>query len=62
VAMLRGFIMRMPVSLLMKMGFATFFHPRTSGWGRASKAIDEYVAERHAADARALHLDAHGAE
>jgi heterodisulfide reductase subunit C len=47
---------------LMKMGLATVFHPRTRGWGKARDAIEEYVAERHAADARALHLDMQGAE
>jgi heterodisulfide reductase subunit C len=55
-------VMRLPVGLLMKLGLATVFHPRTHGWGKASAAIEEYVAERHAADARALHLDAQGAE
>jgi len=62
IALVRGLAMRLPVGLLMKLGLATLFHPRTRGWGRASAAIEEYVAERHAADARALKLDAQGAE
>ena len=50
--------MRLPVGLLMKLGLATLFHPRTRGWGGRSAAIEEYVAERKAADrprARARH-------
>jgi heterodisulfide reductase subunit C len=62
VALVRGLIFRLPVKLLMKLGLATLFQPRTRGWDRSRKAIDEYVAERHAADARALKLDAQGAE
>jgi len=48
-------VFRLPVTLLMKMGLATLFHPRTRGWGKAKQAIDEYVVDRHAGDARALH-------
>ncbi|HZD91777.1 MAG TPA: hypothetical protein VE224_16875, partial [Pseudolabrys sp.] len=59
---IRGLVFRLPVKLLMKLGLATLFHPRTRGWSKASAAIDEYVAERHAADTRALKLDARGAE
>jgi heterodisulfide reductase subunit C len=62
VALIRGLVMRMPVGLLMKLGLATVFHPHTRGWGKASAAIEEYVAERHAADAHALKLDVQGAE
>jgi heterodisulfide reductase subunit C2 len=54
--------MRLPVGLLMKLGLATLFHPRTHGWKRASAAIAEYVDERKLADRRALGLDAQGAE
>jgi heterodisulfide reductase subunit C2 len=62
IALLRGLVLRLPVSLLMKMGLATLFHPRTRGWGKASAAIEEYVAERDAANAHALRLDGQGAE
>ena len=62
IALVRGLLMKLPVSLMMKLGLATVFRPRTRNWAAASAAIDEYVAERHAADARALKLDAHGAE
>ena len=53
----RGLASRLPVGLLIKLGLATLFHPRTRGWGAASAAIAEYVDERKAADRRALGLD-----
>src|SRR5579863_4095174 len=62
VALVRGLASRLPVGLLMKLGLATLFHPRTRGWRRASAAIGEYVEERKAADRRALKLKAQGAE
>jgi heterodisulfide reductase subunit C len=62
VALVRGLVVRMPVGLLMKLGLATLFHPRTRGWRRARGAIAEYAAERKAADRRALGLDVQGAE
>ncbi len=57
VAMLRGFFSRLPVGLMMMLGMSTLFRPRTVGWGRASEAIDKYVAERRAGNRRALGLD-----
>jgi heterodisulfide reductase subunit C len=54
--------MRLPVGLLVKLGLATLFRPRTRGWGRARAAIAEYVDERKAADRHALGLDVQGAE
>ena len=62
VEMVKGLILRFPVSLLMKLGLATFFRPKTSGWGRARAAINEYVEEREAANRKALGLGARGAE
>ncbi|WP_343079085.1 4Fe-4S dicluster domain-containing protein [Ostreiculturibacter nitratireducens] len=62
VAMVKGLILRFPVAMLMKLGLATFFRPKTSGWGRARDAINEYVEEREAANRKALGLKAHGAE
>jgi heterodisulfide reductase subunit C len=56
VAMVLGFVRKLPVGLLIKMGLATLFHPRTRGWGRARAAIDEYVHERDAANRAALGL------
>ena len=62
IALVRGLVMKLPVGLLMKFGFATLFRPRTRGWKRASAAIAEYVDEREVADRRALGLHAQGAE
>ena len=62
ITLVRGFASRLPLGLLAKLGFATLFHPRTRGWGPARAAIAEYVAERKAADRRALNLDMQGAE
>jgi heterodisulfide reductase subunit C2 len=58
----RGLAFRLPVGLLMKLGLATLFHPRTRGWGKARAGIAEYVEERHAADRQALGLHVQGAE
>ncbi len=62
IAMVRGLAMRLPVGLLMKLGLATLFRPRTRGWRRARAAIAEYVDERKAADRHALGLPVQGAE
>lgn len=62
VALVRGLVSRLPVTLLAKLGLATVFRPRTRGWGRASDAIAEYVTERKAADRRALGLEQRGAK
>ncbi len=62
VALVRGLVMRLPVGLLMKLGLATAVPPAHARLGQGESAIEEYVAERHAADRRALHLDAQGAE
>ena len=34
IAMVRGLAMRLPIGLLVKLGLATLFRPRTGGWGR----------------------------
>jgi heterodisulfide reductase subunit C len=62
IALVRGLVMRLPVGLLIKLGLATLFRPRTRGWKRASAAIAEYVDEREVADRRALGLHTRGAE
>jgi hypothetical protein len=43
------------------MGLANFIRPKTSGWGRARAAIEEYVDEKEAEHRKALKLD-HPAE
>lgn len=52
--MIKGF----PVFALMRMGWATVFHPKTKDWSAARDAISEHIAEEHAAQRKALGLDA----
>jgi heterodisulfide reductase subunit C len=62
VGLVRGLVSRLPVGLMMRLGAATLFRPRTRGWGRAHAAITEYVLERRMVDRRALGLDVRGVE
>jgi hypothetical protein len=41
----------------MTMGLATVFRPRTSGWGRARAAMEDYAAEQKRKQHAALGLD-----
>ncbi len=54
--MVKRLVRHLPVTLLMTMGLASLVRPRTRGWGRARAAIGDYVAERRAADRRAVGL------
>ncbi|MDG2205010.1 MAG: 4Fe-4S dicluster domain-containing protein [Alphaproteobacteria bacterium] len=58
VELVKRLIRHLPVKLLMTMGLANFVRPRTRDWSRAQAAIEEYVAERDAANRKALGLDA----
>jgi len=58
VEMGRRMLRHLPVKLLFMMGLSGVLRPRTRNWGAARAAINDYVAERHAADRRALGLDA----
>jgi len=60
VELVKRLIRHLPVKLLMTMGMANFVRPRTRDWSRAQAAIEEYVAERDAANRKALGLDASG--
>jgi heterodisulfide reductase subunit C len=62
IALVRGLLSQLPVKMLITLGLANVFHPRTHDWDKASAAIAEYVTERKAADRRAVGLDAQGAE
>jgi heterodisulfide reductase subunit C len=62
VALIGGLVRRFPVFYLIRLGLAAVFRPRTRSWGKAQAAINEYVAEREAANRRALRLDANGAD
>ncbi len=57
VEMMRGMLRNLPVSMLTKMGLATFVKPRTRGWGKARDAIREFVAEQEQHHREALGLD-----
>jgi heterodisulfide reductase subunit C len=56
VGLVRGLVRRFPIGLLLKLGVAGLVRPRTRRWSGASRAISEYVAEREAANRRALGL------
>ena len=58
IELVKRLIRHLPVKLLMTMGLANFVRPRTRDWSRAQAAIEEYVAERDAANRQALGLDA----
>ena len=60
VELVKRLIRHLPVKLLITMGLANFVRPRTRDWSRAQAAIEEYVAERDAANRKALGLDASG--
>ncbi len=46
VALVGGLVRRLPVAFLMRLGWGTVFRPRTRGWGKAGRAIEDYVQER----------------
>lgn len=56
VALITGLVKRFPVFYLMRLGMGAVIRPRTWGWGRTGRAIEEYVQERHAEQAKALGL------
>ncbi|MGI9388238.1 MAG: 4Fe-4S dicluster domain-containing protein [Methyloligellaceae bacterium] len=58
-AMVRGLVMKLPVKLLIAMGLSTLFKPRTHGWGRARRAMEEFIEETSAAHHAALGLNGH---
>ena len=57
IAMARGLIMKLPVKLMIAMGLANVFKPRTRGWDKARRAIEDYVEEKEAEHRKALRLD-----
>ena len=58
VEMVKRMIAHLPVKLLMTMGLATVFKPRTKDWSRSRDAINEYVEEKEAEHREALGLEA----
>jgi heterodisulfide reductase subunit C2 len=57
VSMVLGLVGRMPITMLTRLGLATFFRPRTRNWAPASAAIDEYVREQEVRNRRLLGLE-----
>jgi heterodisulfide reductase subunit C len=57
VEMAKRMLRNLPVGLMMRMGLASLVAPKTSGWGDARKAINEYVDEQQAHHRKALGLD-----
>jgi heterodisulfide reductase subunit C len=57
ITMVKGMLRHLPVSMLSKMGLATFVAPRTRGWAGARDAIQEYVEEQEEHHREALGLD-----
>ena len=49
VQMVKQLVMKFPVQMLMQMGWATIFHPRTRNWGSSRRAIEEFLQEKHEA-------------
>jgi len=58
VQMVKQMIKGLPVLSLIKMGWATIFHPKTKNWSAARDAIQEHIDEEQAAQRKALGLDA----
>jgi heterodisulfide reductase subunit C len=56
VEMARRVARRVPVRFGIVMGLAALIRPRTRGWGKAGRAIQEYVSEQEAKQHRALGL------
>ena len=57
IEMVKRMLRHLPVTMLTKLGLATFVAPSTSGWSRARAAIEEYVHEQEHNRRRALGLD-----
>jgi heterodisulfide reductase subunit C len=57
IEMVKKMVMKLPLSLMTKMGMATVFRPRTRNWGPAREAIREYVAEQKQREKAALGLN-----
>lgn len=60
IALIAGLVKRFPVFYLMRLGIGAVIRPRTWGWGRTGRAIEEYVQEQHAEQARKLGLTGKG--
>jgi heterodisulfide reductase subunit C len=57
IEMVKRMIQNLPLSLLVRLGLANIFTPRTSNWSGARDAMKEYVAEKEKHHRTALGLD-----
>ena len=60
VALIGGLVKKLPIFYLMRLGISGVLRPRTWGWSRTGRAIEEYIHEREAANHAALGLDGKG--
>lgn len=60
VAMVTGLVKRFPVGFLARLGMSSVIRPRTRGWARSRRAIEEYVEETEARNRKALGLNGKG--
>jgi heterodisulfide reductase subunit C len=56
----RRLLSHLPLTLMLKLGWASLFHPRARGWRRARAAIADYVAECEAMEREVLGLNKKG--
>ena len=57
VEMAKRLARHLPIRMGFLMGIAALFRPRTSGWGKAKAALEDYIAGQEGAHRRALGLD-----
>ena len=57
IEMVKRMLRHLPVTMLTRLGLATFVAPSTRGWAGARAAIEEYVHEQEQKRRRALGLD-----
>ena len=56
IEMVKRMLKGLPISMLTRMGLATLVAPRTSDWGSAQAAMQEYIDEQHEQQEQALNL------
>ena len=48
---------KLPIGLMMHMGLSTLFKPKTRGWTKARRAMEDYIHEQETATRERLNLD-----
>lgn len=57
VQLVKNLLSKLPLRMMMRMGFETLFAPRTSRWGPAKAALEEYIADKNAERKAIVGLD-----